>query len=377
MLQALNLALSNATINPIITNNEIIIFDTTLTELGGVSYDNLNGEISIQSPGTYYVDFNLSIKQIQGNVPVGFAVETSLGNSQVTYLNDKGKLSGAVLVEVDEPLTIVLKNVTGDDAYLDDMLPIIGQLVIYKLADNDLASSIIGPTGPEGDTGATGEQGIQGEQGVQGVTGATGGQGTQGLQGVTGATGGQGTQGLQGITGATGGQGIQGIQGITGATGNQGVQGEPGVQGITGATGPQGPQGPASSAIDFVTQSVPYIVQAGVLQTQPFTIHLRYTYFGNVRVLEFLDLLTDGATISSGFSAFITDLDATFSNWIPTFSSSWSDTTMELIQLSDRQTWQVPVQFGANRLLIMGSGTGAPVVTLGPTQISFKVVWIS
>jgi hypothetical protein len=159
-----------------------------------------------------------------------------------------------------------------------------------------VASTMVGPTGNTGPTGPQGIQGLTGptgNTGPQGLTGNTGASaydtaitngfvgteqqwlitliGATGNTGATGSAGNTGPQGIQGLTGNTGPQGIQGLTGNTGAsaydtaivngfvgteqqwlitligptgnTGPQGLTGNTGPQGIQGETGNTGPQG--------------------------------------------------------------------------------------------------------------------------------------
>jgi hypothetical protein len=179
------------------------------------------------------------------------------------------------LMWTTDNVNIVIEHITPTNGW-----PSIPSAIITV---QQVASTMVGPTG---NTGATGPQGIQG---LTGNTGATGPQGIQGLTGNTGATGPQGLTGNTGIqgeigptgntgasaydtavtngfsgtqsqwlitligptgnTGATGPQGIQGLTGNTGPTGNtgatgpQGLTGNTGPTGNTGATGPQGIEG--------------------------------------------------------------------------------------------------------------------------------------
>ena len=170
------------------------------------------------------------------------------------------------LMWTTDNVNIVIEHITPTNGW-----PSIPSAIITV---QQVASTMVGPTG---NTGATGPQGIQG---LTGNTGATGPQGIQGLTGNTGATGPQGLTGNTGIqgeigptgntgasaydtavtngfsgtqsqwlitligpTGNTGATGPQGLTGNTGPTGNTGATGPQGIEGLTGNTGATGPQG--------------------------------------------------------------------------------------------------------------------------------------
>ena len=233
-----------------INNNSNVLFDATLFSSGGISYDSSTGEITINEPGLFFIEWSVSTGQVHGGNLIGFDVETSTGQSFASYLINSGELTGNALISVDSTVDLSLRNISGSTVSLI-LAPIVANLVIHSVGLDD------GNQGPTGPTGATGAQGIQGVTGDPGATGAQGIQGLQGLPGEPGATGPQGIQGnagatgpqgIQGSAGATGPQGIQGNAGVTGPQGiqgNAGVTGPQGIQGNTGITGPQGIQGMA------------------------------------------------------------------------------------------------------------------------------------
>lgn len=163
---------------------------------------------------------------------------------------------------VTEDTTTDLVDTLASAGYSFQMLST-GQLAIYDLNSNLIASltvAPIGPTGPTGPSGPTGETGPQGNVGLQGETGPTGWTGPTGPTGVQGAQGFQGVQGPQGVTGPTG---------YTGPTGPTGFTGPTGATGPTGFTGPTGWTGPNNLILNMQDGTYNQPGETGPYQTLP------------------------------------------------------------------------------------------------------------
>jgi len=105
---------------------------------------------------------------------------------------------------------------------------------------NQMAATLIGPTGPTGNSVLSGNIG---KQGIDGTKGDIGIKGIPGLKGLIGLTGPIGNTGIDGAAGNDAGDGVTGPTGPIGPTGES-IIGAPGPMGDTGPKGPDGDIGP-------------------------------------------------------------------------------------------------------------------------------------
>ncbi|MGL5749537.1 MAG: hypothetical protein ACRCXT_03335, partial [Paraclostridium sp.] len=181
-----------------INNGNSVLFDTVLLNIPtGINYIPGSGVITINKPGTYYIDWWVATNSTLSNY-IKFSIITSQGDN-VGGNNPKqqGEVSGNALLKVTNPgYTISLINTSGFTVYYPN-IPLKANLTIIELEGS--ATGSIGITGP---TGNTGPEGPKGPQGFKGDPGNTGLQGPTGPKGDAGS--GSGTTGPQGPTGPTG-----------------------------------------------------------------------------------------------------------------------------------------------------------------------------
>ena len=161
----------------VVNTNTNVLFETTLSSFGPVSYNPGTGIITINKAGRYFINWWVSTQSTLGLNGISFSIITSqgdylLGDSPIKT----GEVVGFALIQVDVvPITLSLVNTTADNVTYSPLVTDKAHLVLGEVQETT------GVTGDTGATGATGPQGVTGATGA-GVTGATG-------AGATGATG--------------------------------------------------------------------------------------------------------------------------------------------------------------------------------------------
>lgn len=109
-----------------------VIFNTTLTAQGNISYDNTTGIITLQEPGTYKLDWFVATQTSTTVNGIGFSLVSSqgdfiIGNSPIKT----GEVVGFGIIEVTvSPVTVELKNDSPALVYYSNIVPIPASLVV-------------------------------------------------------------------------------------------------------------------------------------------------------------------------------------------------------------------------------------------------------
>lgn len=113
-----------------------VIFNTTGTLLGNISYDNVTGIITLQEPGTYKFDWLVATQTSTTVNGVGFSLISSQGDSIVGNSPIKtGEVVGFGIIEVSvSPVTVELKNNSSTLVYYSNIVPIAASLVVVNQA---------------------------------------------------------------------------------------------------------------------------------------------------------------------------------------------------------------------------------------------------
>jgi hypothetical protein len=203
----------------LLSGNNVVQFNATDFNYGGVFNGSFPTQLSATSPGRYQVNASVRFENIDN---FGSLRRVALRKNGVTQI-------------AETRISAVGTNKTPTVSALVDMQA--GDY-IEVIAHHD-AGSTAGSSSARADMHlvTTGQQGPQGAQGIQGPQGVAGSTGAPGIQGPQGEAGPQGPQGLAGAIGATG------AMGATGPQGPQGAQGAQGIQGLQGDVGPQGAAG--------------------------------------------------------------------------------------------------------------------------------------
>ena len=223
--------------------NSNVKFDTIVNSYGAIVYNSVTGEIVINKPGRYFINWWVATQSAIGPSNITFSIQTSQGDDLIGNTPIKqGEVVGFAIIQVDiAPIAIRLINTTSNSVFYSTLVPIKANLVLGEVPEK--IGSITGATGATGAKGVTGATGSTGVTGITGITGVTGFTGATGVNGATGVTGVTGVTGATGITGITGNTGVTGSTGVTGETGATGVTGVTGITGVTGATGETGATG--------------------------------------------------------------------------------------------------------------------------------------
>jgi hypothetical protein len=107
-----------------VSDNAPIIFDTLVNDFSpSISYNALNGEITITQSGIYYINWWVSTNGSTISQTLSFAIQSSAGdNILASSPVIVGTLSGNALISatasVGSPLILRLVNVTGNNVIL-------------------------------------------------------------------------------------------------------------------------------------------------------------------------------------------------------------------------------------------------------------------
>jgi len=136
--------------------NSNVVFDTQLSSYGAIVYNFLTGEIVINKPGRYFINWWVATQSAIGPNNITFSIQTSklenfIGNSPIK----QNQVVGYALIQVDSaPIAIRLINTTSD-AVFSTLVSIKANLVLGEITENDA-----GVTGATGITGITGVRGF-------------------------------------------------------------------------------------------------------------------------------------------------------------------------------------------------------------------------
>lgn len=232
--RALLLQLTNA---PLVEVNNPVIFNEQIYSTLDIDYNKINGTITFNNPGIYYVTWWVATGSALTSQGISFSLNIREEKEQITGSSPirLTEVTGSAVINITTVPTVMnLINTTPVAVQLATNVPVTSSLVIYSNFDG-------GISGVTGSTGYTGYTGYTGPRGSTGYTGYTGQSGVTGDVGPTGPIGIQGPTGFRGATGPRGSQGQQGPAGMKGPTGSIGATG---LQGVTGYTGPAGATGP-------------------------------------------------------------------------------------------------------------------------------------
>lgn len=125
-----------------------VIFNTTLTSLGNISYDNTTGIITLQEPGTYKFDWLVATQTAPTPNGVGFSLVSSQGDAIIGNSPIKtGEVVGFGIIEVSvSPVTVELKNNNTTVIYYSNIVPIAASLVVVTQAGDISANPNIETT---------------------------------------------------------------------------------------------------------------------------------------------------------------------------------------------------------------------------------------
>lgn len=120
-----------------------IIFNTTLTSLGNISYDNTTGIITLQEPGTYKFDWLVATQTAPTANGLGFSLVSSQGDAIIGNSPIKtGEVVGFGIIEVSvSPVTVELKNNNTTGIYYSNIVPIAASLVVVSQAEEIVAAN--------------------------------------------------------------------------------------------------------------------------------------------------------------------------------------------------------------------------------------------
>lgn len=120
-----------------------VIFNTTLTSLGNISYDNTTGIITLQETGTYKFDWLVATQTAPTANGLGFSLVSSQGDAIIGNSPIKtGEVVGFGIIEVSvSPVTVELKNNNTTVIYYSNIVPIAASLVVVSQAEEIVAAN--------------------------------------------------------------------------------------------------------------------------------------------------------------------------------------------------------------------------------------------
>lgn len=122
---------------PTIADGEPLLFNNVLLNTSpNISYDPINGEITISANGLYYINWWLAIDGSTINPYISYTLEASDGTnieSCSVILSDNMNGNGLFNITT-APVTISLINTTGNDTFIGNV-PVQSSLIIIQLTE--------------------------------------------------------------------------------------------------------------------------------------------------------------------------------------------------------------------------------------------------
>ncbi|MDR1630157.1 MAG: hypothetical protein LBS36_08105 [Oscillospiraceae bacterium] len=175
-----------------VESNANVIFDSTVTSSGNISYDSVTGVITILEAGRYEFDWWVATQASVSTIGAGFALVSSQGDTIIGNSPTKtGEVVGVGVIEVvTAPVTVALTNNSSATIYYSTIVPVNASLAVIGTDEAVLAfgslrgSSVETPgatftpvpfnvSGPLSDTvtvSLSGNELVVGESGIYQVT---------------------------------------------------------------------------------------------------------------------------------------------------------------------------------------------------------------
>ncbi|MGI6193443.1 MAG: hypothetical protein ACOYI3_07800 [Christensenellales bacterium] len=109
-----------------------VVFENVQFLTGGLSYNPVNGNVTLNDPGIYKVQWWVAIQDSPADSGISFAISSSQGDYIPGQSDEKlGQITGMGLIEVFEgPVDVVLSYETSRPAYLAERLDVKGALMV-------------------------------------------------------------------------------------------------------------------------------------------------------------------------------------------------------------------------------------------------------
>jgi len=129
-----------------ITSANNMLFDTTIYNTGGISYNSTSGVITINESGVFHINWWLALQNaINSSSGAIFALISSTGDTLYGDTPLKtSSFSGIGVINVETtPVTVSLKNMGTGNAYMSSTLPVKAMLSITKESTESGSESML------------------------------------------------------------------------------------------------------------------------------------------------------------------------------------------------------------------------------------------
>ena len=110
-----------------VNTNSNVVFDTIVNSYGAVVYNLITGEIVINKPGRYFINWGVATQTAIGSSNITFSIQTSQGDNLIGNSPTKtNQMDGFALIQVNSaPVAIRLINKTVSTVFYSTLVPII------------------------------------------------------------------------------------------------------------------------------------------------------------------------------------------------------------------------------------------------------------